>query len=112
MGVLKKLGELLFGSPQAEVRDADGIYLYVKCAKCGAPIRIRADRRNDLLRDFDTGEFTLNKEIMDGKCFSLIYASVRFDATYRIVDKEVRGGEFIDWETYQKLAAPQTSQGS
>jgi len=110
MGFLKKLGELLFGSPNAEPRDPDGIYLYVKCAKCGAPIRIRANRHHDLLQDYDTGEYMLNKEIMDGSCFSLIYASVRFDAAYRIISQELRGGEFIDWETYQKLAAPAEPQ--
>ncbi len=107
MGFLRKLWEGLFGSSKGEIRDPDGIYFYVRCARCGSPIRVRVDKRHDLMRDYDTGELTVNKEIMDGSCFSLIYASVRFDAAYRIVDKEITGGEFITWEQYQALAETQ-----
>jgi (2Fe-2S) ferredoxin len=50
-----------------------------------------------------------NKEIMDGTCFQLIYATIQFNPAYRIVDQEVKGGELIDWEQYQALTKPATS---
>ncbi|MGC9469719.1 MAG: hypothetical protein ACP5HS_14075 [Anaerolineae bacterium] len=106
MGFLKKIVEGLFGSGEGEVRDPDGIYLYVKCSRCGAPIRVRADKRHDLQRDYDSNEYVLRKEIMDGTCFSLIQATVRFDQTFRIVDREIEGGEFITYEEYRALTAP------
>lgn len=104
MGFLKKIRDALFGSPSGgEVRDPEGIYLYVKCSRCGAPIRVRADKRHDLQRDYDTNEYVLRKEMMDGTCFNLINATVRFDPTYRIIDREIEGGEFITWEEYNAL---------
>jgi hypothetical protein len=106
MGFLKKIMGRLFGSSEGEVRDSQGIYLYVKCSRCGAPLKIRADRTHDLQRDYDTGEYILQKEMMDGSCFSLMQATVRFDPAYRVVDRQIEGGEFIDWEEYQKLTAP------
>lgn len=106
MGFLKKIVETLFGSSQGEVKDSQGIYFYVKCSRCGTPLRIRADKHHDLQRDYDTGEYVLRKEIMDGSCFSLMQATIRFDPSYRIVDRQIDGGEFISWEEYQALASP------
>lgn len=103
MGFFKKLVDTLFGSSDGEIRDPDGIYLYVRCGRCGAPVRVRADRRHDLQRDYDTNEYVLRKEIMDGTCFSMMQATVRFGPDYRIIDREIEGGEFITWEEYKAL---------
>ena len=108
MGFLKKLFDTLFGSSEGEIHDPDGIYLYVKCNRCGAPVRVRADRRHDLQRDYDTNEYILRKEIMDGTCFSMMQATVRFGPDYRIIDQQIEGGEFITWEEYKELT---TSSG-
>ncbi len=110
MEFLKKIGEFIFGSSSGELRDPDGIYLYIKCDKCGAPVRIRADKRHDLQRDFDTGNYVLRKEIMDGSCFSLMYATVHFNAHYQITSQEVEGGEFITWEAYKALTQPSATE--
>jgi hypothetical protein len=108
MGFLKRIIDGIFGSSEGEVRDSTGIYLYVKCSRCGAPVRVRADRTRDLLRDYDsdTVGYVLHKEIMDGTCFSLMQATVHFDAGYRVLSREIEGGEFISREEYQELAAP------
>ncbi len=108
MGFLKKLMDTVFGSPTGKIQDRDGIYLYIKCSRCGAPVRVRVDRRHDLQRDYDTNELILRKEIMDGTCFSLMQATVRFSPDYRIVDRDIEGGEFISWEEYEALAAKST----
>jgi len=109
MSFLKKIRDSLFGSSDGEIKDPNGIYLYVKCSRCGAPVRVRVDKYHDLQRDFDTGGFVLNKEIMDGSCFSLMYATVHFDAARRIVGQDIQGGEFITWEQYQALTKTTTS---
>jgi hypothetical protein len=106
MGFLDKLRKWIFGSADSQLRDPDGIYFYVKCDSCGVPVRIRADKHYDLHRDFEHGGYTLRKEIMDGGCFSLIYATLRFDDAFRIVEQEIEGGTFITWEEYQALARP------
>ncbi len=112
MNIFKRIGEMLFGSQSGEIRDPNGIYLYLKCSKCGAPVRLRVDKRNDLLRDYNTGQLTLNKEIMDGTCFSLMYAKVEFNSAYNIISQEVTGGEFIDWETYKAMTMPKEAEAT
>jgi hypothetical protein len=109
MGFLKRIINSVFKSGSGEIRDPDGIYLYIKCDHCGAPVRVRADKRHDLQRDYDSGELILRKEVMDGACFSLIQTTTRFDAGFRIIDQQIEGGEFISFEEYQKLTAPTTS---
>ncbi len=82
--------------------DPDGIYFYVRCGRCGQALRVRASRRFDLMSDFEQGGYVLHKEMMDGTCFSLMYATVRFDENYRILSREIEGGEFITEEEFQK----------
>jgi hypothetical protein len=106
MEFLKKIAGAIFGSTDSEVHDPDGIYLYVKCDRCGAPVRIRVDKRHDLQRDYDTNQLVLRKEIMDGTCFSLMQATVHFSNAYQITDQELEGGEFISWEEYRDLTTP------
>jgi hypothetical protein len=101
MGFLKKLKDILLGTKSGKPRDPDGIYFHVQCEKCGAPLRIRADKRHDLQRDYDTGEYVLHKEMMDNSCFNLMQATIRFDASYNIVDREIDGGKFITKEEFE-----------
>lgn len=109
MKFFEKIKAALLSTTNGEIKDKNGLYFYVKCAKCGAPVRIRADKFHDLQRDMENGGFILRKEIMDGSCFQLMYATIRFDANYRILEQEIEGGEFITWETYQALAHPQAA---
>ncbi|MCJ7551078.1 MAG: hypothetical protein MUQ30_15495 [Anaerolineae bacterium] len=109
MGFLKKVINSVFGGGNGEVRDPDGIYLYIKCDRCGAPVRVRADKRHDLQQDYDTGGYILRKEVMDGGCFTLVRTTTRFDAVYRIVDQQIEGGDFISCEEYRNLTAPARS---
>jgi hypothetical protein len=100
MMVFDRLRKLFAGSSQG---DAAGIYFYVKCGKCGAPVKIRVDRRHDLQRDFDQSGYILQKEVMDGTCFRIFNFTVRFDSRYHIVEREIDGGAFITEEEYQSL---------
>jgi hypothetical protein len=100
MKLLKRLRGLVGG--EGRPRDPDGIYFYVRCGRCGQKLKVRADRRFDLVRDLDEGGYVLHKEMMDGTCFSLMYATVRFDEDKRIISREVEGGEFISEEEFNE----------
>lgn len=102
----------LFGGG-AERGGDNALMLYVRCSRCGAPLRVRVDLRNELYPeygDMETSGFVLRKEMMDSKCFRLMYATVRFDARRREVEREIEGGTFITREEYERLTAQ--SQGS
>lgn len=83
--------------------DANALWLYVQCGKCGAPVAIRVDTRNDISVDYETGGRYLRKEIMDSTCFQLMYAEVRFDGNGQILDKTIERGKFLTQEEYDKV---------
>jgi hypothetical protein len=47
--------------------------------------------------------YVLRKEMMDGKCFRLMYATIRFDARRREIERAIEGGAFISREEYERL---------
>jgi len=98
MGLLKKISSLLSGGGERN----GGYYFYVECSNCGERLRIRADRRNDLFPNYDTGGFILRKEMMDGRCFRLMYATIEFDRGYNVISREIDGGRFISREEYEE----------
>lgn len=78
----------------------DAIWLYVRCDNCGEKLRIRVDRGYDLQPDPEGGYF-LRKEMMDGRCFRLMYGELRFDRDYNILSQELSGGHFITKEEFE-----------
>ncbi len=96
MNFLKRL----FGG--GEPRDPNALWLYVRCGYCKQKMKLRVDRRHDLLSDYETGGYRLAKEIMDGTCFSLMMARVQLDARQKITSQELEGGEFITREEFER----------
>ena len=92
------------------VAPADGaIHLYVRCKRCGAPIHVRIDLRNELTIEYSDDEqpsgYQLIKEIMDDRCFRLMRAELTFDARKRELSREIEGGTFMTREEYEQEAA-------
>lgn len=85
--------------------DPNALWLYVQCGKCGAPVAIRVDTRNDISIDYETGGRYLRKEIMDSSCFQLMYADVRFDGNGKIAEQRVERGKFLTREEYEMVQA-------
>ena len=83
--------------------DPNALWLYVQCNKCGAPVGIRVDTRNDISIDYETGGRYLRKEIMDSTCFKLMYADVKFTGDGKIAEKDIEGGKFLTKEEYDQL---------
>jgi len=91
MGFLDKL----FG----QYKDKGVLWLYVRCGKCGAQVRVRINLHNDL-SVADEGGYILRKEIVDDQCFQLMRAELRFDNQKNLISRTVAGGEFITEEEY------------
>lgn len=91
----------LFGSKEGR-GDPDGLYFYVQCDRCGEKLRIRADKRHDLSQDPEKGGYVWHKEIMDGRCFQLMYAHVVLDRGFSVREQSLDGeGHFISREEYE-----------
>ncbi len=85
--------------------DPNALWLYVQCGRCGTPLAVRIDRRNEISRDYESESMILRKEMMDSVCFQLIYAEVHFDEQGNITAQSVDGGKFLTREEYETAKA-------
>lgn len=100
MGFLDNLKSLF--APSA---DLNALWLYVKCKRCGTPLAVRVDLRNELSADYEGNGYILHKEMMDSQCFALMHAEIRFDAKRNIVEQKIDQGEFIAKEEYAAMTS-------
>ncbi len=92
--------------------DPNAWWLYVQCGKCGAPLAIRIDLRNDISTDYETNGRYLRKEIMDSACFQLMYAEVRFDSNGKVAQQTLERGKFLDRAEYETIKTAWDAQKS
>ena len=110
MGFLKKL---LGGADRPESKasqstgntDPRGVYFYVQCDRCGAHVRLRADKQHDLLDE--GGRYVWHKTIVDNRCFRPMPTAVTLNASFEMVAHEITGGHYITREEYETLLAEQ-----
>jgi hypothetical protein len=104
MNLLKRL----FGGADAPAAD-NAIHLYVRCDRCGAPVHVRVDPRNDLVIEYgdddDASGYRLIKEIMDSRCFRLMRAEIEYDRGRRELNRKIEGGAFVSREEYEQLVS-------
>jgi hypothetical protein len=91
---------------------ASALWIHVACSRCGEAIRIRTDRRYDLVSELrDPGEpgpaYTMHKDIVGARCFQRITVDVEFDHRLQITERRISGGRWLTEEEY--LAATLTS---
>lgn len=105
MGFLKKLfgGDAKESRPIGTPSDPQGVYFYVQCDRCGAPVRLRADKQHDLINEGDG--YTWHKTIVDNRCFRPMLTIVHLNAAYEMVSHEISGGRYITRDEYEALLA-------
>ena len=113
MSFFKKLFGALGGGGGAPAGGAGGnaFWLYVRCAVCGEPIRVRVNREHDLSPEYDgDGDmptaYLTSKEVVGQKCFRRIHVDVTFDRDKRITEQNIKGGSFITEDEYGAETAP------
>lgn len=99
MGLFKKLAGL-FGSTSA---NSDGPFyrLAVRCHRCGEVISGQVNLSNELSQDFeevsDAATYHVRKVLMgSGRCFQQIEVTLKFDATRKLLEREITGGKFVE----------------
>jgi hypothetical protein len=101
---MRWLTRLFTRRPRAESLSA--LWIYVACSRCGEAIRVRADRRYDLVSEMrDPGEagpaYTLHKDIVGSHCFQRIAVDVAFDQRLEIIERRISGGRWLTEEEYR-----------
>lgn len=97
------LRNIFGGGKPREAGDGDALWLYVKCNKCGAPLSVRIDRRNELSRDYDKGGMWVRKEMMDSSCFQLMFAEVHLGENGQVLERKIDRGQFLTEQEYEAL---------
>lgn len=101
VSVFARLRRLFRGG--AGTAEQDALIFYVRCDRCGEVIRVRADRRWDLLQEMGEGDaaYSLHKDILGTRCNALIRMVVRFDHAYRVRQQDIEGGRFVSEADYE-----------
>src|SRR5262249_39537217 len=89
------------------------LWIYVACGRCGEAIRVRADRRYDLVSEMrDPGEsgpaYTLHKDIVGVRCFQRIAVELAFDQRLQTTERHIRGGRWLTGEEYSAATGAST----
>ena len=104
MGLWDQLRRLV-GGPSGQAAD-NGIYVYLRCDRCGDRVRIRISPTSDLQQEFD-GEsdrvngYFVRKMVVDQRCFRPIEVTMRFDASRRETERTIEGGTFLTREAFE-----------
>jgi hypothetical protein len=85
-------------------------WVYVQCGRCGEALRVRVDRRWDLMQEFDDRDrvagYSLHKDIVGSRrCFQVIHVDQDLDASARVKAQRITGGRFLTRQEYESLAA-------
>ena len=78
-------------------------WIYVRCRRCGEPIKTRIDLQSSLSAE-DDGGYVARKTLVGNKlCFERIEVTLYFDSSRNPVNQDIAMGEFITAEEYEAL---------
>lgn len=116
MGFLDSMKSLLRGKPATQGSgggrssfgdDASSYWIYVRCRRCGEPLRSRVNLMNDPSLADDGETWIVRKGVIgSGKnlCFQTVEVTLRFDAKkQKVIESEVVSGELLTAEEYETL---------
>ena len=101
MNFLKKIVSFLT-SPPGGGRD---YWYYVRCDKCGEIIKARIDKHTDLSvkygdKQSDDTYFCRRVVVGSKRCYQPIEVTFTFDNRRSLIDRDIKGGEFVTEEEY------------
>jgi hypothetical protein len=107
MGFLKKLRSLLSSSGNDR-----NYWFYVKCDHCQEVLKGRIDMVSQLSVKYSDqskkNSFYCRKVIIgSSRCYKPIEVEFTFDASKKIVEKQITGGEFVTEDDYLAVQTPE-----
>lgn len=112
----------LFGGRTRESSPGDphGLYLYVRCNRCGEALRVRVNLSNDLseqMADDDSDRivgYVAEKGVVGNNfmCGQTMRLYLTFDRARRLTDKRMEGGTFITEDEYRASVEEAGKAGS
>ncbi|BBE31488.1 hypothetical protein OSSY52_16290 [Tepiditoga spiralis] len=78
--------------------EGNTLYISIKCDKCGTEFNSHLRKGYDLITDYSTGNFFINKEYICPKCYSKIKLNAVFNGKYQLNSLEIIGGKIQNEE--------------
>jgi hypothetical protein len=81
------------------------ITIYLRDKKCKERIKVLARKSYDihtLYEEEGEAAYRLSKVVVCNNCYNKIYLTLDFDRNYNIIKEEVKGGDIISEEEYNK----------
>ena len=82
-------------------------WVYVRCRRCGEPLKARIDLSNDLSLSDEGDTYTVHKSLVgsgERRCYQRSEVTLTFDGERKtVLDREITGGEFITEDEYEAL---------
>lgn len=102
MNILRRLKKIFTSAAD----DRSAYCIYVRCDDCGEKLHTRINVYNDLSVSYNDIEneityFCRKTLIGSERCFRPIEIELTFDEQRQLIDKKIRGGQFISEEEYQ-----------
>jgi hypothetical protein len=91
MGLFKKSAKAKSKQPRG-----DHMEIYVKCDRCGEIIKTHIVMGHELMPTYEEQgpAYLLKKELIGYRCPNRIQIAVSFDASKRIISRDITGGTF------------------
>ena len=116
--ILKNISRMFGGGSTPSGGDPDGLYYYVRCARCGEVIQVRLNKNNDLSIEYgEKGEasdqLSAHKVIVGTRCYNRIEANFTFNRSRTLIDKQITGGTFVEASEYKPPSeTPKSTESS
>lgn len=108
MGISEFL-KSLFSPSKADnyvVHDGRGLYVFIRCDKCGEKIQLRLRKTDEIQRNQNPKEFQffVQKMVMGTECFNRMETRIEFDKNYNVVNSQISNGKLITKDEYEQNA--------
>jgi hypothetical protein len=79
----------------------NSFWITVQCGRCGEVIQTRIDLNNDLSVEYGEGDKDSTyfcRKVLIGKkgCYLPVEVELKFDSRRNLVEKQIKGGKFVD----------------
>jgi hypothetical protein len=104
MKLLKRLANLFSPTPSP----VPEYWIFARCNRCGEVLKTRVNLNNDLSVEYeDKVASYFCRKILTGesRCFQRIEVELTFDPNRNLMNREIRGGQFISREEYETARA-------
>ena len=103
MGIIDKIKSIFTGANNG--KEANLIDIYIKDDKCGNQMKLLFRKSYDIQKVYEDNReaaYEIKKVVVCDNCYNQIDLHLEFDKGYNVIMQEVKAGEIISREDFEK----------